>query len=116
MVLTKQGKALDEALALASRATKGDDPNLPSFLDTLATVHAAREEYEPALQSIGLAMRLDPGNLIWKIRFAALLAESGRPDRAKVELARIEAMNPKREQLSEEAWARLQTLRGQSSL
>src|SRR5207244_1298589 len=36
MLLTKAGKAPDEALKLAMQATRGEHPSLPSFLDTLA--------------------------------------------------------------------------------
>jgi hypothetical protein len=56
-------------------------------------------------------LKVEPNNVVWQIRHAGLLAESGRTDRAKDALREIELLNPRAEQLSEEAWSRLQLLR-----
>ena len=83
------GKRLAEARELARKAVAAS-PNVASFHDTLARVDAKRGDSESAVKSFRRALELDGGSIEAMIGLADVLAQTGRGEEAKAQLAQID--------------------------
>jgi tetratricopeptide (TPR) repeat protein len=69
MMLATRGENLDEALRFAQEAVEAQ-PSDANYIDTLAQVHAARGDYNAAVEQMERAVELEPGNAQWQDRLS----------------------------------------------
>jgi len=79
-ILAERGESLDEALALATRASQMDGS--ATVYDTLGWVHYRRGEAADAVTALEHAHSLDPASPSITYRLALALVETGERDRA----------------------------------
>jgi Tfp pilus assembly protein PilF len=90
LVLNRGGDAAEAQVLATQAASHREHPRLASFLETLATVHAKRGAHADALRTLGDAIRLDGRNLLWQVKLAQLLVQTGQADKARSTLWDIE--------------------------
>jgi Flp pilus assembly protein TadD len=65
MILIERNEDLDEAMEFAQLAVNAAPLN-PSFLDTLAHVHAAQGDFDTAIEKLNRTVELDPDEPLWR--------------------------------------------------
>ena len=80
-ILAERGESLDQALALAKRASEVDGS--ATIYDTLGWVQYRRGAYPAAVAALEHAHELDPGSPSIAYRLALALVETGERDRAE---------------------------------
>ena len=89
MLIVKRGGDVNEAVALA-RTAANLQPRQPAVLDTLAQVQGKAGDFKSAALSEGNAVKVDPDNVKWKIRFAQYLLDGGNVPEAQRAVQAIE--------------------------
>jgi tetratricopeptide (TPR) repeat protein len=113
MVITSRDGDVQEALQLTMSATASvpvDHPLRPAFLDSLARVQVKLSDFDRAVTSLQEAVRIEPGNVKWRINLTQVLISGRRYAQAKSALDEIERLVPK-DQIDENTMARLKSLR-----
>lgn len=90
--LRKQG-ALDEALSTCQSGLNRH-PNLMSGLLMMGRIHAARQEYQQAVDVLGKVVQREPSNLAAHALLSQTLVSLGRYREAIAEYQKILALNP----------------------
>jgi predicted Zn-dependent protease len=81
-VLVKHKGDLDRAQKLANDAL-AIYPKYPTFLDTLASVQAARKDFDAAAITMKQAKQLDPRNFKWRVNLIAIMTDAGQTRAAR---------------------------------
>lgn len=91
MLLIRDQKGVEEALALATAAAKDDrDPGHAEYLDTLAQVQSKAGKLAEAEQSMRKAVQLAPQNLMMQANLVQVLVESKKFKDARQSLEALE--------------------------
>ena len=70
-------------------------PNQPAFMDTLATIHSSKGEYDKAISVQREVVKLQPDNLLFRMTLAKIYIKAGDKLNAKQELDRLAALGDK---------------------
>jgi cellulose synthase operon protein C len=82
------------AIGFAETALKLS-PNQPAFMDTLAVLLSAKNDYAKAVEWQNKAVGLEPANGLFKLNLAKIHIQGGKKDLAKKELEALEKLGDK---------------------
>jgi cellulose synthase operon protein C len=82
------------AIGFAETALKLS-PNQPAFMDTLAVLLSAKNDYAKAVEWQNKAVGLEPANALFKLNLAKIHIQGGKKDLAKKELDVLEKLGDK---------------------
>lgn len=112
ILLADKGGDLGEALQLAKDALKVN-PNHANFYDTVAHIHAAREEYDQAQTNLEKALTLQPESIEWRVGLADIHLINKNLDKAEILLFEIRNLRVGKDNLPSPLVARIDKLKQQ---
>jgi len=90
VLIVRRGEDVKEAITLASAAVK-DQPTLANVHETLAQAQAKAGRPKDAVECMRTAIKLEPGNIVWRVRLAQYLISAGDTTGANNVIAAIDA-------------------------
>ncbi len=89
VILARRGEKLDDARSLATAAVNAR-PHIATLRDSLALVQSKSGDFASAIDSINVAIKLEPDNPTWRVRLASFQFAQGHVSEASKTLAEVD--------------------------